>query len=389
LFDVAVIGAGPAGSRTALQLAGGGHNVVVFEKHPVIGCKNCCTGILSQKCLAQYSVPEKVIYRRLNSARLFSPSGQSLRVCVTQPQAGIVNRPQFDQWLAEQANSAGVKYRLNCEVTQLNPVQGAVEIEYCNAGFTCKAMARAVVLADGFNSVLARRSGLGQPVYQATGVQAEVEAAQCEEVEVYFSQKLAPGFFAWLAPTRTGKALAGLMTRESPQLHLRRWLHQLAAEHRIEKREYPVKFCGIPLKPLNSTVRERLLVVGDAAGQVKPTTGGGVYWGMLCADIAAQTLHNAIENDDFSRRSLSQYEKEWHALLRPELQREYFARRAYQLLSDNQIESLLTTIRHNGIADTLIRNDYASFDNHGALLLKALKLGLVSHAKRFSAYFTR
>jgi digeranylgeranylglycerophospholipid reductase len=389
LIDVAVIGGGPVGSRVAFQLVSMGHSVMVLEKHPAIGQKTCCTGIISQKCLNQFSVPEEVIYRRLNSATFYSPSCNSIRLFLSQPQAGIVNRPLFDRWLAGQAVSEGAKYLMNCDVKQVNVTPEWVEIEYQKAKSRGKIQARAVVLACGFNSSLVKQLGLGQPGYVVTGVQAEVETKHLQEIEVYFNQTLAPGFFAWLAPTLPGKALAGLMTRESPGQHLKVWLNELAAKEKIKKANYTVKYNGIPLKTLTATVLVRVLVVGDAAGQVKPTTGGGIYFGLLCADLAADTLHKAILTGDYSFKSLSGYEKEWRDQLQSELKREYWARRAYQLLSNRQIDSLFKTIQLNGIVDSLLKEEYASFDNHGSLLIKALKLGLVSHARRFSSYLTR
>ncbi len=387
MFDVAVIGAGPVGSRLAGQIASQGHQVVVLEKRAQTGLKPCCTGIISQKCITHFSIPENVIYRHLKSASFHSPSGNLIRLCHAQPQAGIIDRPQFDRWLADQAESQGVRYMLDCDVTQINISHQSAEICFTKGVSQAKLEAEVVVLACGFNSPLVKQAGLGQPGFQVTGVQTRVATDHCHEVEVFFNQKIAPGFFAWLAPTSTGQVLAGLMTRQSPGQHLREWLSELVSLGKIKPSEFNVQYCGIPLKPLNSTVRERLLVVGDAAGQVKPTTGGGLYFGMLCADMAAEALHKAIIQRDYSRKQLMVYQREWQALLLSELKREYWARRAYQLLSNHQIDSLFKTIQKNGIVDSLMAQ-YSSFDNHGGLLIKALRQGLVSPARRFSRYLT-
>jgi digeranylgeranylglycerophospholipid reductase len=389
LFDVAVIGGGPVGSRVAFQLASEGHNVVVLEKRAVIGSKPCCTGIIGQKCIDQFLVPEDVIFRHLNSASLYSPSRTRIHVSLPQPQAGIINRPLFDRWMANRAKLAGAKYQLDCEVKQVNVIPGGVEIHYQKISHTSMLKARMVALACGFNSDLVKRMGMGQPSYQCTGVQAEVEVNDCQEIEVYFNQKIAPGFFAWLAPTSNGRALVGLMTSKSPGQHLRLWLEELESEGKIRKGDHLVKHSGIPLKPLSSTAGERVLVVGDAAGQVKPTTGGGIYFGLQSAELAANSLHQAIEEKDYSAKRLSSYEKAWRALLLSEIKREYWARRAYQLLSNRQIDDLFKTAQRNGIIESLLNEEYTSFDNHGSLLIRALQLGLVSHAKRFSGYLSR
>ncbi|HSW58948.1 MAG TPA: NAD(P)/FAD-dependent oxidoreductase, partial [Dehalococcoidales bacterium] len=240
---------------------------------------------------------------------------------------------------------------------------------------------------SGFSSPLVKQVGLGQPGYHVIGIQAKVSSLNCNEVEVYFDQKIAPGFFAWLAPVSQGQALAGLMTRESPREHLQEWLADLASRQKIKLEEYQIRQCGIPMKPLPVTWKERLIVVGDAAGQVKPTTGGGIYFGLQSAGIAAAVLHEAIAAQDFSSEQLRQYDRQWRTLLLAELKREYFARRAYQLLSNRQIDGLFKTALKQGIVDSLM-SEYTSFDNHGSLLLKGLKLTLASQAKRFGRYLS-
>jgi digeranylgeranylglycerophospholipid reductase len=387
LLDVAVIGGGPVGSRLAFQLASQGHTVTVLERHPAIGQKSCCTGIISQQCVEHFAISPRVIHRSLNSAVFYSPSEHRLSVSLPQPQAVIVDRLRFDCWLADQARSCGAQYLLNCNVTQVKPIANAVEIEFTQDQIAGKLKARVCVLACGFNSPLVKLQGLGQPGYQVAGVQASVETGCCDEVQVYFNQKISPGFFAWLAPTTPGHALVGLMSRESPGLHLRNWMGELAAKGQIKQSVYPLKYGGIPLKPLKNTVSNRILVVGDAAGQVKPTTGGGLYFGLLCADIAADTLHKAFNDQHFDEMALSSYERQWRQLLLSELNREYWARRAYQLLSNRQIDGLFKSAKNSGLVDSLIR-EYQSFDNHGNLLIKAIKLSLVSPAKRFTRYLS-
>jgi flavin-dependent dehydrogenase len=242
--------------------------------------------------------------------------------------------------------------------------------------------ARAVVLANGFNSLLAKQGGLGSPDYFTTGVQAEVESGQLDEVEVYFGQRRAPGFFAWLVPTSKGKALAGLMSRETPGLYLRKWLCELQAQGRINAGVYPIRYSGIPLKYLNRTSLDRTLVVGDAAGQVKSTTGGGLYFGLICADIVAETLHNALMADNLTAQMLSQYDRLWKQKLEPELKKEYFARKAYEHLADNQINWLFRFLESSDIVEPLLNDESILFDWHGGLLLKVLRQCALSPARK-------
>jgi flavin-dependent dehydrogenase len=132
------------------------------------------------------------------------------------------------------------------------------------------------------------------------------------------------------------------------------------------------------LKPLARTYGERLVVVGGAAGQVKPTTGGGIYYGLLCADLAADNLHRALETDSLSARSLASYEREWKRKIGRELKMGYWTRRFYQRLSDRQIDKIFDIIKSRSIDEELLKEDGLSFDWHGESLVKLLGRGAIA-----------
>jgi digeranylgeranylglycerophospholipid reductase len=386
LFEVAIVGGGPTGSRVAYKLAEMGHDVVVLEKRPQIGQKPCCTGIISQECINRFGIPPQVIFRPANSAKIFSPSGEHIRVFKPQTQAGIVNRPDFDNYLADQARSKGAEYSLGSRVEGIRLAPGRVVLDVESRTERHPVEAQALILASGFSSPLVPKVGLKQPGYFVAGAQIEAEFTGIEEVEVYLDQRLAPGFFAWLVPTSPGRGLAGLLSRSSPGFHLKGWLAQLREKHRINPGQNIVRYGGIPLQPLSRTYGERFMVVGDAAGQVKPTTGGGIYFGLLCADIAAETLHNALIVGNLSARGLSLYEREWKARLQNELRMEYFARRLYEHLSDKRIEGIFSRIKSDGMIDSFLQKNEVSFDWHGGLLLKVLKAGAMHEINKITRW---
>ncbi|MCH8087627.1 MAG: hypothetical protein IIC81_07225, partial [Chloroflexi bacterium] len=115
------------------------------------------------------------------------------------------------------------------------------------------------------------------------------------------------------------------------------------------------------------------LVVGDAAGQVKPTTGGGIYYSLLCGEMAADTLHEALDRGDLAAERLRGYESRWKARLGKELMVGYYARRFYEALGDRQVEFLTNNIAHNGIHRDIIEDGTSSFDWHAELILKGMK----------------
>jgi len=234
------------------------------------------------------------------------------------------------------------------------------------------------VIASGSSARLTERLGLGKINDFVMGAQAEVETLGIDEVEVYFGQGIAPGFFAWLVPTLPNRALVGLATRRSSGSYLRKLISSLLAQGKIVSAETKLYYRGIPLKPLPRTHSKRLIVVGNAAGQVKPTTGGGIYYGLLCADIAANTLHRALESDDLSAKNLANYKRGWQEKLGRELKINYWARKLYEHISDEQIDRIFDTIKSNGIDEELLKAKDLSFDWHSQVVLRLLERKAVS-----------
>ncbi len=382
LHDVIVIGGGPVGSYVAYKLAGMGHGVVVLEQHKQPGEQVCCTGIISQKCITSFAIDENVILRQTNSAKLFSPSGRLIRLWREQTQACIVDRAALDVAMVGRAQGKGAKYLSNSLVRNLQVGDDRVRVETIRQGERLNLEARAAVIAAGFGSTLIERLGLGRVGDFVMGAQAEVETIGIDEMEVYFGREIAPGFFAWLVPTLPPRALVGLLSRHSPELYLRRLMSSLQAQGKIAWDKAELCYGGISLKPLARTYGERLLVVGDTAGQVKPTTGGGIYYGLLCADIAADTLHQALKGDNLSAKTLANYERGWRKELGRELEIGYYARKFYERLSDKQVDRIFNIIKSHGIDQALLQAEDLSFDWHGEAVMRLIGHQVVSKALR-------
>lgn len=377
MYDVIVVGGGPIGSYVACKLAAQGHRVLVLERKSRAGEKVCCTGIIGQECVDTFAIEDKLILLRVNSASLFSPSGNRLHLRREEPQACILDRIAFDIAMTERAQHAGADYHFNSRVSDVTIEKDrALVITSCE-GKEYKTTAKSVVIAGGFTPGFIGRLGLGLFRDFTIGVQVEVKTPGTEEVEVYFGD-VAPGFFGWIVPTTPSKARVGLMSREKPGLYLRKWLEQLASRGKIASADVKISYGGIPLKPLTRTYGERVIVVGNAAGQVKPTSGGGIYYGLISAEIAAETLHQALADDDLSARRLARYERGWRKKLGRELRTGYWARKLFERLSNRQIDRLFETVKAGGIDEALLKVEDLSFDWHGRTIVSLLKYQVVA-----------
>jgi digeranylgeranylglycerophospholipid reductase len=372
-YDVIIVGAGPAGSYVAYELASSGHDVAVFEEKSASRLNVCCTGIISTECFQSLDTGTDVILTKVNSAKLFSPSGRYLRVQTENVQAYVVNRLSLDKALASKAQSRGAQYFFSSPVIDIIHGKDSIQAETLCSGTRKIFSARAVILANGFRPKLPWKLGLGKIKSFLVGAQTEIEAKNVDELEVYFSQGIAPGAFAWLVPTSTNKAYIGLLATSQAKLHLQKFLNNPICRGRITSREVKIEQKAIPIRTLARSYGDRVLVIGDAAGQVKPTTGGGIYFGHLGARIAAEVLHEALSSDNLTAGQLSRYQKQWKTKMGKELSRGYWARWAYAKLSDRQIEGIFNVLDSSGMAEALLKSNNFSFDWHSKLILAVLR----------------
>ena len=372
-YDVVIVGAGPAGSYAAYELSSLGHAVAVFEQKSAPGLDICCTGIISTECFDSFDISADVILTKANSAKFFSPSGRCLRLQTEKVQAYIVDRLLLDKALASKAQSQGAHYFFSSQVIDITLGKDSIQAAILCSGAREIFTARAVILANGFRPKLSRTLGLGKIKSFLIGAQAEVEVKKVDEPEVYFGQEIAPGSFAWLVPISANKAYAGLLSTSQAKLHLQKFLLTPFCQGRIMSQEVEIRQRAIPVGTLSRSYGDRVLVIGDAAGQVKPTTGGGVYFGHLGAQIAANVLDEALISDNLTAARLGRYQKQWKAKMGKELSHGYWARRAYARLSDHQIEGIFNMLDSGSLARALINLRDFSFDWHSRLILASLR----------------
>ncbi len=362
--DVIVVGAGPVGSYTAYQLAKAGLDVGIFERNDVVGKDVNCTGIVSTECMKKVQIPDEVVLSAVMSIRAVAPSGSCLRYCSPVPLAYVVDRNNFDREMNRTACSAGATTRLNARVERVSVTKHDFRIIFVDKGIEQECRSKIGVIATGFD--LCALNGLyRKPENFLYGIQTDVGMRGITDVEVYFGEKIAPGSFAWVVPVNGKSAKIGLITGKNPAGFLKKFLLNVQIAERLTTSETVVRCSPIPLRSIRKSYGERFLIVGEAAGQVKATTGGGVYFGLLCAEIAAETIKKAVEHGDCSERMLREYETRWRKKIEPELKAGVMMRNIFSKLSDRQINFLMELAKRNGIMPII---EKADFDWHKDLI---------------------
>ncbi len=372
MYDAVVVGAGPAGNMAAWRLAESGHRVVVLDWRRNIGDK-LCTGIVGPECVSRFPPSREHILSDATTATVVSPMGTRYRIVRQHPQAHVLDRARYVASFADRAIQAGAEYRLGTRATAAEVTSGGVVVTAEDEASSRRYQARIVILASGFTSPLTDGVGLGDSRADEylIGCQAQVETGRLDETEMHLGDRVAPGSFGWLVPVGRGRALAGIVSTKRLSGHMDAFLSALRDGGSVGRVLTPPQRWGIPARPRQRTYAARALLAGDAAGLVKPTTGGGIYYGLLSGELAAEVTGEALEAGDFSERFLKRYEKRWKASFGKELRIGYYARKLYEALDDNQRERLLRVCCE--IEGDLVSPSEFSFDWHAGVILKAIR----------------
>jgi digeranylgeranylglycerophospholipid reductase len=375
LYDVAVIGAGPSGSYTSFLLAKENYNVLVLDKGHEIKESIICTGIVGEEAFQNFALPKKAILNDINSTKFIAPSGEVFRYQHSSTFAHILDRTLFDSSLIKQAVDEGVTFSSQSVVKSLRTINDGVEVRYKHQGEPASIKAKTVVLASGFSPSVFKHTRLKEPVKLLQGAQAEVDFDGLDEVEVYLGSKVAPGAFAWAVPSKAGNARLGLIVEGSASSYLQDFMMQPSIKRRLKSAEYKVGYRPVGNGMAKKTYCSRILAVGDAAGQVKSTTGGGIYYGLIGAEIAAQTLIEAFRSGDYSESHFRQYEKRWHERLASEIKAGVRLRSIFGSLGDKKINYLIDLANKNGIVPLIQKK--AQFDWMKNFFVSLLKKPMV------------
>ena len=378
--DIVVAGGGPCGSYAAYTAAKLGAKVTVCEEHETTGAPRHCAGHLNISSLKKMGirVPKAAIENEIKGAFFFSPSGKQFTLRCRAPITYVVNRMHFDRYMAELAIKAGADYRFNSRVKSLILDSGGIKGVTLNKEYRLEA--NVVVDAEGCSSALLKKAGLKglKSSMVVRGIQAEVDGAEGldeEMVEVYFGRKVAPGFFAWIIPRKDGSVKVGLATRVGdPRDYLRMFMekHPVASKKLKRGKTTYMSLHPIPLEgPIPKTYANGFLAVGDAASQVKPTTGGGVVFGLTCAKVAGEIAYEAVEMHDCTEAFLSSYQSRWRRLVGFDLAAMLRMRKMLDSIPDNKLEGVIDWCNRLGVDNVLEK--FGDIDFQGRSLIPMVK----------------
>jgi geranylgeranyl reductase family protein len=363
--DVAVVGAGPAGSRTARNLARAGLRVRLLEEHRRVGVPSHCSGLISPRTLKEAEIGEEQIIHRITGAFVHTAEKSEVALGGEKTRAIAMDRVRWDETLAEQAQRAGaqlVRARLTNAAHENSHVRLQTQTDGRDSSFT----ARAVVGADGAHSRVARSLGMPGPSERVfcLGIEGKLKTPREDFVHVFVGSDLAPGWFGWIIPTGDGGVRAGIGSQNGAKpIACYRKMTDLFP--RLFDGIEPCRLYGgtIPLDFAPKSYGDNVLLVGDAAGQVKPFSGGGIYTGLVAARHASAAITNAFERNDVSAAGLAPYERSWKREIGRELVRSLRVRRFGLELSDAEVERVIAALKSPGLQDLAARHgdiDYPS-----------------------------
>ena len=389
-YDVTIIGAGPIGSTLAYELAKEDINVCLIDKKKVIGLPLQCAGIINKRVLDVNQFPDELILNKAKGAVLHSRN-HSLSVSKEENQAIIIDRVALDQFLYNRAIENGVDSYLSSKVLAIDDLEGKVSFKNESAEKSIKS--KIIVGADGPLSIVSSAFGNDFDYYCASQylVKIEEDNNQMSFVDLYAYGDLFPGFI-WQIPVSENIFRIGLFSNYDYKRQNEILNDFLMNEFQYENYEIIEKYKGkIPIyNKDNKLYKNRALIIGDAASQIKPTTGGGLLIGFEAVKMAKKAIVNALDSEDFNSLNiekethddkeilqdcLKSYQDDFEERFIKEFSYQFKVQKTLCTLSDDDLDYFFEKLKEKE-ADKLI-SEYGDMDNQSILVKEFLKRGLV------------
>ncbi len=354
-YDVVIAGGSVAGLFCAREIANSGHSVLVLEEDYEIGTPEHCGGLVSTSGLEELGIipRSKTFDHMIESAEVFAPNGNSFTINSKKQKVAEINRRELDKQIAHQAQKNGADIKVKTSFKELTN-EG---VRTSDGEIKCKI----VVDARGVSALVNKdREGI------LSSAQYEIYADWIKKgkVEVYFDQEKYPGFFSWIIPSSEGTGKVGVAGRGINVADaLESFLAKKGKYSTIRKIFAPIWIKG----PIEKFVSDRLVIVGDAAGQSKPTTAGGIFSCGMAGIFAGRAIAKFLESGNKS--DLEEYQKNWKQKFGKEFEKQSFARKLLERLDNQTINKLFESITPEIVKDISEKDD---FDFHTGSIVKLL-----------------
>jgi len=342
-FDVIVVGAGPVGGYIAGALARKGYSVALLEEHREIGKPVQCAGLVSPRVFEVLGY-ESGIVNKVRGAVIHSPTGRTLGFESQKPKAYVIDRTEFDSRIVHDAVDSGIEMKLSSKVLEAGYHEKGIIVKSKEAGQRVETSANLIIGADGCGSVVAKNFGFSQPKEVLAGFGAQFVGEYTPDkgfVDIFVGNNVAPGFFAWNIPTEDGARIGLCVTtnKHGPRHYFDSLQKNKALRERMKHLELERYIAGvIPIGQMKTICTDRVMLAGDAAAQVKPLSGGGIYLGLLAGKYCAEVAAGALENNELLEKNLREYENLIKNDVGKELKRAYALRKIYRGLKDKHLE---------------------------------------------------
>ncbi|MDD1749626.1 MAG: NAD(P)/FAD-dependent oxidoreductase [Methanothrix sp.] len=356
--DVVVIGAGPGGSMAAKAAAESGLNVVLLEKRQEIGEPiRCAEGVSIRSELSELiKVQPDWISTEVNGVRMYSPNNDNVFTTVDNRggEGGyILERKTFDRGLALQAACAGAKVLVKTRATGLIWKDGLpCGVSACCRGEHLQIEAPLIIGADGVESKVARWAGIDarlkpEDIMVCAEYQVLDAGIDQEYCEFFFGNRMAPGGYIWIFPKGGCLANVGIGIQGSqscpgePIRLLERFLQSKMPRAKILQ----MVAGGIPTSgPMKTSISDGIMLVGDAAHQSDPLTGGGIINAMRAGIMAGEMAGKAVSSGDVSTAALKEYEDRWRSSIGKQIEKRYHAKKFFLKLTDDDLNHLAQSL---------------------------------------------
>jgi digeranylgeranylglycerophospholipid reductase len=354
-YDAVIAGGSVAGLICAREIASDGHSVLVIEEDYEIGTPEHCGGLVSTAGLEELGIIpfRKTFDHLIETAEIHAPNGDSFSINSKKQRVAEISRRELDKQIAHQAqkNGAVIKVRTSFqELTETGVRTSEGEIE-------CSVF----VDARGVSSLIHKdRTGI------LSSAQYEIYADWIKKgkVQVFFDQEKYPGFFAWVIPSDEGKGKVGVAGKGINVVEaIEKFLQTMGNHSTIRKIYAPIWIKG----PIEKFIDGKTVIVGDAAGQAKPTTAGGIYSSGMGGLYAGQAISKFLKSKN--RVDLEEYQKRWTAKFGKEFEKQLFARKILERLDNNTINKLFESVTPEITKEISEKED---FDFHTGSIVKLL-----------------